>query len=133
MVYLRCHDITRVLKNFPCVSFQARAPSSEVLIVGTHLDLLPKKNRQDRVDALKQSIARKYLDNQGFPKIVGNIVVSPTTGENIPELKELIYSKALKVKDHGENIIGRMVISFYCFPFLFAHPLWLRMFPQIIS
>jgi hypothetical protein len=21
----------------------------------------------------------------------------------------------------------------YCFPFLFAHPLWLRMFPQIIS
>lgn len=51
----------------------------------------------------------KYLDNQGFPKIVGNIVVSPTTGENIPELKELIYSKALKVKDSGENIIGRRV------------------------
>jgi len=51
----------------------------------------------------------KYLDNQGFPKIVGNIVVSPTTGENIQELKELIYSKALKVKDLGENIIGRRV------------------------
>lgn len=95
------------------LNIQARAPSSEVLIVGTHLDLLPKKNRQDRVDALKQSIARKYWDNQGFPKIVGNIVVSPTTGENIPELKELIYSKALKVKDHGENIIGRMVPQSY--------------------
>lgn len=97
----------------PCSSFfQARAPFSEVLIVGTHLDLLPKKNRQARVDALKHSLAVKYLDNQGFPKIVGNIVVSPTTGENIPELKELIYSKALKVKDLGENIIGRRVSFF---------------------
>lgn len=97
----------------PCSSFfQARAPFSEVLIVGTHLDLLPKKNRQARVDALKHSLAVKYLDNQGFPRIVGNIVVSPTTGENIPELKELIYSKALKVKDLGENIIGRRVSFF---------------------
>ena len=97
----------------PCSSFfRARAPFSEVLIVGTHLDLLPKKNRQARVDALKHSLAVKYLDNQGFPKIVGNIVVSPTTGENIPELKELVYSKALKVKDLGENIIGRRVSFF---------------------
>lgn len=77
--------------------------------MGTHLDLLPKKNRQARVDALKHSLAVKFLDNQGFPRIVGNIVVSPTTGENIQELKELIYSKALKVKDSGENVIGRMV------------------------
>lgn len=36
-------------------------------------------------------------------------MVSPLTGENIPELKELIYSKALKVKENGENIIGRRV------------------------
>ena len=89
--------------------FQARAPFSEVLIVGTHLDFLPKNNRQARADALKLSIAKKYLDNQGFPRIVGNIMVSPVTGENIPELKELIYSKALKVRENGENIIGRRV------------------------
>lgn len=36
-------------------------------------------------------------------------MVSPVTGENIPELKELIYSKALKVKDNGETVIGRRV------------------------
>ncbi|XP_078364681.1 leucine-rich repeat serine/threonine-protein kinase 1-like isoform X2 [Oculina patagonica] len=95
------------------LNIQARAPFSEVLIVGTHLDLLPKKNRQARVDALKHSIAVKYLDNQGFPKIVGNIVVSPTTGENIPELREMIYSKALKVKDLGELVIGRRVPQSY--------------------
>lgn len=89
--------------------FQARAPFSEVLIVGTHLDLLPKSNRQVRMDTLRHSIAKKYLDNQGFPKIVGDIMVSPVTGENIPELKEMIYSKALKVKDSGETIIGRRV------------------------
>ena len=97
------------LKNKKCSLFQARAPFSEVLIVGTHVDLLPKNNRQARADALKHSIVKKYLDNQGFPKIVGNIMVSPVTGENIPELKEMIYSKALKVKDTGENIIGRRV------------------------
>ena len=97
------------LKNKKCSLFQARAPFSEVLIVGTHVDLLPKNNRQARADALKHSIVKKYLDNQGFPKIVGNIMVSPVTGENIPELKEMIYSKALKVKDNGENIIGRRV------------------------
>ncbi|XP_068741133.1 leucine-rich repeat serine/threonine-protein kinase 1-like isoform X3 [Montipora capricornis] len=95
------------------LNIQARAPFSEVLIVGTHVDLLPKSNRQARVDALKHSIAQKYLDNQGFPKIVGNIMVSPVTGENIPELKEMIYSKALKVKDNGENIIGRRVPQSY--------------------
>ncbi|XP_067017125.1 leucine-rich repeat serine/threonine-protein kinase 1-like isoform X3 [Acropora muricata] len=95
------------------LNIQARAPFSDVLIVGTHLDLLPKSNRQSRVDALKLSIAQKYLDNQGFPKIVGNIMVSPVTGENIPELKELIYSKALKVKDNGETVIGRRVPKSY--------------------
>lgn len=98
-----------LLENWKCSLFQARAPFSEVLIVGTHVDLLPKNNRQARANALKHSIVKKYLDNQGFPKIVGNIMVSPVTGENIPELKEMIYSKALKVKDNGENIIGRRV------------------------
>ena len=98
-----------LLENNRSSLFQARAPFSEVLIVGTHVDLLPKNKRQARADALKHSIVKKYLDNQGFPKIVGNIMVSPLTGENIPELKEMIYSKALKVKDNGENIIGRRV------------------------
>ena len=50
----------------------------------------------------------KYA-NRGFPNIVGNIFVSATTGENVAELKELIYSKAVKAKDQGEAIIGRLV------------------------
>ena len=104
-----CNKKGCLLGNKKCSLLQARAPFSEVLIVGTHVDLLPKNNRQARADALKHSIVKKYLDNQGFPKIVGNIMVSPVTGENIPELKEMIYSKALKVKDNGENIIGRRV------------------------
>ena len=120
------------LKNKKCSLFQARAPFSEVLIVGTHVDLLPKNNRQARADALKHSIVKKYLDNQGFPKIVGNIMVSPVTGENIPELKEMIYSKALKVKDNGENIIGRRVSwtrkSTPPPPLNFIVPLWQYLF-----
>ena len=88
--------------------FQARAPGSDVLLVGTHLDQLPLPTRPSRVEALKQSIMAKYA-NRGFPNIVGNIFVSATTGENVAELKELIYSKAMKAKDQGEAIIGRLV------------------------
>ena len=75
--------------------------------------MLPRKGRESRVDRLKLTIMEKYSDNKGFPNLVGNIVVSATTGENIPELRDLIYTKALKAKDHivgkGEMVIGKQV------------------------
>ena len=108
-VYTRLY---RRVSNYP-YTLQARAPQSDVLVVGTHLDMLPRKNRESRVERLKLTIMEKYSDNKGFPNMVGNIVVSATTGENIPELRELIYNKALKAKDRvvsrGEMIIGKQV------------------------
>ena len=54
-------------------------------------------------------VMNKYADSKGFPKIVGNITVSAMSGENITELREMIYTKATKAKEQGENIIGKQV------------------------
>jgi translation initiation factor IF-2 len=78
--------------------------------------MLPKKTRETRIDKLRQMVMKKYADSKGFPKIVGNIVVSATTGENIPELREMVYSKAMKAKEQGESVIGKQVSLYlkYC-------------------
>ncbi|KXJ22658.1 leucine-rich repeat serine/threonine-protein kinase 1 [Exaiptasia diaphana] len=91
------------------LNIKARAPFSDVLIVGTHMDRLPKKVRESRLDKLRQMVMNKFGDSKGFPKIVGNITISATTGENVVELREMIYNKATKAKEQGENIIGKQV------------------------
>ncbi|EDO31971.1 predicted protein, partial [Nematostella vectensis] len=90
------------------LNIKARAPYSDVIIIGTHLDRIPRASRESRVKELNHMIMKRY-DTKGFPKIVGYTVVSAVTGEGITELKELIYKKAINSKEQGQLVIGKQV------------------------
>jgi hypothetical protein len=85
-----------------------------VIIVGTHIDLLPEAGKHKRIDELRLIIAKRY-NKKGFPAIKGYYMVSCTTGENMPELREAVYKAALESKEtesmgKGDSLIGRKVI-----------------------
>ncbi|XP_048583428.1 leucine-rich repeat serine/threonine-protein kinase 1 isoform X2 [Nematostella vectensis] len=90
------------------LNIKARAPYSDVIIIGTHLDRIPRASRESRVKELNHMIMKRY-NTKGFPKIVGYTVVSAVTGEGITELKELIYKKAINSKEQGQLVIGKQV------------------------
>ena len=94
-------------------STKARAPGSHVIIVGTHVDLLPSSGKEKRIHELNLTIAKRY-NKKGFPIIKGYHMVSCTTGENMSELRQAIYQAALELKEtentgKGESLIGRKV------------------------
>eukprot|EP00794_Sanderia_malayensis_P013704 gene13704-15131_t len=90
------------------LNIQARAPKSEVIIVGTHLDKLPQGKRKERLAKLRNDIYTKFL-KKGFPKISGNVFVSNTTGEGLQMLKEVIYKVTSNMQDSNllEPMIGK--------------------------
>ncbi|XP_028406855.1 leucine-rich repeat serine/threonine-protein kinase 1-like [Dendronephthya gigantea] len=95
------------------LNVQARAPGSHVIIVGTHLDLLPGAGKYRRVDELRLNIAKRY-NKKGFPLIKGYYMVSCTSGENLDELRQAIYQAALELKEtestgKGDTLIGRKI------------------------
>ena len=92
------------------VLFQARAPRSKVIIVGTHLDRLPPAKRKDRLFKLESDLRRK-LDKKGFPIISRIVFVSNSTGDGITKLRDSIYQVASKMQDSNvqEPMIGKRV------------------------
>ena len=90
--------------------FQARAPKSQVVVVGTHLDKIPQAKRKERLFLLEKEVFRRY-DKKGFPWIGGNVFVSNSTGEGLPRLREVIHKVASKMQDCNlhEPMIGKKV------------------------
>ena len=97
--------------------FQAHAPNSNVIVVGTFLDQLGEDGRRALAE-LENRILHKYRPENGFPKIMGIVLVSNSTRENIEDLKFVIYSVVLRKKvkrvfihtsGGNEHLIGRMV------------------------
>ena len=84
-----------------------------MIMVGTHIDLLPDAGKAKRIDELLYILAQRY-QKKGFPQIDGYSMVSCTTGENMAKLREIIYKAALDLKEaesagRGESLIGRKV------------------------
>ena len=97
-----------------CLSFQARAPDSVVIIVGTFYDQLTQQQKKsgfvERMHALiHQLYVGKDLNGgivnpreRGLPRVVRVIDVSCTTGHHIQMLREAIYTAALEIKGPGK-------------------------------
>ena len=84
-----------------------------MIIVGTHIDLLPENGKAKRMDELQLIIAKRY-NKKGFPIIKGYHMVSCTTGEKMAELRQAVYHAALELKESesmnkGDSLIGRWV------------------------
>ena len=81
--------------------FQARAPDSRCIIVGTHLDGLPTNDsRRTTLQSFEHLINSSY-GKKGYPVISGCIFVSSTNGDGIDQLRQTIYDVAEKMIENG--------------------------------
>ena len=87
------------------LNIQARAPNAPVLIVGTHLDLLSKAEKQE-IPQMRKSIIQKYghvefKQKPGLPNILSITEVSTLTNDNVDELRDSIYYSASHLTVNG--------------------------------
>lgn len=94
--------------NIVCLFFylyKARAPSSPVVIVGTHIDLLKPEEKEKVKADFKQLICQKFLMGRGpqqlrelgLPRIIDIVYVGCAAGgrgEGIAELRKSLYDIA---------------------------------------
>ena len=100
------HKIHRLL-----YCFQAQAPNSPVIIVGTHLDMIKEKKSPyppTWEDSMTRLIMDKYhiqdADKSGLPRVIGVMNVCCTKGkrgENIERLKNEIFTRVFELKHPG--------------------------------
>ncbi|XP_069384545.1 leucine-rich repeat serine/threonine-protein kinase 1 isoform X2 [Paralichthys olivaceus] len=107
------------------LNIEARAPSSAVVVVGTHLDLIDTKFRTERVATLRAYILALCRSPSGaratgYPDITWQHLheVSCKTLEGLEGLKKLIYQVALTMKDNsssacGSKLLGRLIPRSY--------------------
>ena len=105
--------------------FQARAPDSVVIIVGTFYDQLTTKQKKSGfVEAMDSLIYQRYIGKdldggvccpreRGLPKVVKVINVSCTTGHNIHKLREAIYTTALEIKGPGKLALSGFLLDYW--------------------
>ena len=82
-----------------------------MIVVGTHLDKLPQSNRREHLASLASDLFKKF-GKKGFPCISGNVFISNTTREGLPNLRDVIYKVASKMQDSNlhEPMIGKKVM-----------------------
>lgn len=104
------------------VNIQSRAPSSPVIIVGTHEDLIIGGEQGDRVAELQAQIKQRFInivdqDKCGFPKIVDSIVVSTKTRLNIRNLCNKIYDTVFSLRCPGsmERLLEQKIPATYLY------------------
>ncbi|CAH1784292.1 unnamed protein product [Owenia fusiformis] len=95
------------------LNIQARAPHCPVIIVGTHLDLLPKEDREEQAKEMRSKIG-ELCRKPGFPDVIGFAEVC-CTRENIgvEKLRDLIKSTLDNFKVKGQNVMGQKVPASY--------------------
>ncbi|CAK6975851.1 leucine-rich repeat serine/threonine-protein kinase 1 [Scomber scombrus] len=108
------------------LNIEARAPNSAVIVVGTHLDLIDSKFRNERLATLRAYILALCRSPSGaratgYPDITWKHLyeVSCKTLEGLDGLKKLIYQVALSMKDSssssscGSKLLGRLIPRSY--------------------
>ena len=119
-LYLAVWDLTLGLTGVAnlrtwLVNIQARAPGSSVIIVGTHLDQIPKDVVKTKVDTLRRAVRDTYYEQKGYPKIVDIREVSCVSGEGLATLQKSIrtITRQLLDPDSKEKLVDRKVPSSY--------------------
>ncbi|XP_055353693.1 leucine-rich repeat serine/threonine-protein kinase 1-like isoform X2 [Paramacrobiotus metropolitanus] len=91
------------------VNIQARAPSSPVIIVGTHLDEVKgAKFSPGHVENLKSEVRQRFMgvidaDKHGLPRVVNCVEISCKTKQNVSQLAKIIVETAWDLRQPGTN------------------------------
>ncbi|XP_072026368.1 leucine-rich repeat serine/threonine-protein kinase 2-like [Amphiura filiformis] len=91
------------------LTIQALAPNCPVIVVGTHMDKVPKDCAKDFVEDMWIRV-RSLCNSPGFPEVKGYMDLCCTSeNDGIEKLRKLITEAIESSKIKGQPILGQMI------------------------
>ncbi|KAM7114308.1 leucine-rich repeat serine/threonine-protein kinase 2 isoform 1-T1 [Molossus nigricans] len=114
-LYLAVYDLSKGEAEVDAMkpwlfNIKARASSSPVILVGTHLDVSDEKQRK----ACVSKINRELLNKRGFPAIRNYHFVNATEeSDALAKLRKTIINESLNFKIRDQPVVGQLIPDCY--------------------
>ncbi|XP_054844009.1 leucine-rich repeat serine/threonine-protein kinase 2 [Eublepharis macularius] len=114
-LYLTVYDLSKGEAEMDAMkpwlfNIKARASSSPVILIGTHLDVSNEKQRK----ACVSKITRELLNQRGFPVIQDYHFVNATEeSDAMVKLRKTIIKESLNFKIRDQPVIGQLIPDSY--------------------
>ncbi|KAF7484822.1 Hypothetical predicted protein [Marmota monax] len=114
-VYLAVYDLSKGQAEVDAMkpwlfNIKARASSSPVILVGTHLDVSDEKQRK----ACISKITKELLNKRGFPAIRDYHFVNATEeSDALAKLRKTIINESLNFKIRDQPVVGQLIPDCY--------------------
>ncbi|KAM9245877.1 leucine-rich repeat serine/threonine-protein kinase 2 [Leptosomus discolor] len=114
-LYLAVYDLSKGQTEVDAMkpwlfNIKARASTSPVILVGTHLDVSAETQRK----ACMSKITRELLNKRGFPAIQDYHFVNATEESNsIIRLRKIIIKESLHFKIRDQPVVGQLIPDSY--------------------
>nr|XP_015208039.1 PREDICTED: leucine-rich repeat serine/threonine-protein kinase 2 [Lepisosteus oculatus] len=114
-LYLVVYDLSKGAAEVDAIkpwlfNIKARASSSPVILVGTHMDVAEEKHLQ----ACVVKISNELLNHQGFPVIRDcHIVTATEDSDSIGKLRKAIVKEVMNFKIQDQPVIGQLIPDSY--------------------
>ncbi|XP_074050932.1 leucine-rich repeat serine/threonine-protein kinase 2 isoform X2 [Macrotis lagotis] len=114
-LYLAVYDLSKGLAEVDAMkpwlfNIKARASSSPVILVGTHLDVSDEKQRKASIS----KITKELLNKRGFPEIRDYHFVNATEeSEALVKLRKSIVKESLNFKIRDQPVVGQLIPDCY--------------------
>ncbi|KAK2514138.1 Lrrk2 [Columba guinea] len=114
-LYLAVYDLSKGLAEVDAMkpwlfNIKARASTSPVILVGTHLDVSDEMQRK----SCMTKITRELLNKRGFPAIQDYHFVNATEeSDSIIRLRKIIIKESLHFKIRDQPVVGQLIPDSY--------------------
>ncbi|XP_045152323.1 leucine-rich repeat serine/threonine-protein kinase 2, partial [Echinops telfairi] len=114
-LYLAVYDLSKGQAEVDAMkpwlfNIKARASSSPVILVGTHLDVSDEKQRK----ACIEKITKELLNKRGFPAIRDYHFVNATEeSDALAKLRKTIINESLNFKIRDQPVVGQLIPDCY--------------------
>ncbi|XP_015482551.1 leucine-rich repeat serine/threonine-protein kinase 2 isoform X1 [Parus major] len=114
-LYLAVYDLSKGQAEVDAMkpwlfNIKARASTSPVILVGTHLDVSDEMQRK----ACMSKITRELLNKRGFPAIQDYHFVNATEeSDSIVRLRKIIIKESLHFKIRDQPVVGQLIPDSY--------------------
>ncbi|XP_075455857.1 leucine-rich repeat serine/threonine-protein kinase 2 isoform X2 [Ascaphus truei] len=114
-VYLVVYDLSKGASEVDAIkpwlfNIKARASSSPVILVGTHLDVSDEKQRKACISKMKKELCNQH----GIPSIQDYHFVNATEeSELLAKLRKTIIKESLNFKIRDQPVIGQLIPDSY--------------------
>uniref|UniRef100_A0A8C8VP56 non-specific serine/threonine protein kinase n=1 Tax=Pelusios castaneus TaxID=367368 RepID=A0A8C8VP56_9SAUR len=113
-LYLAVYDLSKGQAEVDAMkpwlfNIKARASSSPVILVGTHLDVSGETQHK----ACVSKITRELLNKRGFPAIQDHHFVNATEESDMIKLRKTIIKESLNFKIRDQPVVGQLIPDSY--------------------